>query len=98
MSQQARTRNPEGIEKLNRFVTDLKSVGLIEGISLNGRVGRYFLIEGQSWNKACCRLGETAEPSFIAWHENDFFDFLKSRFINVSKQHITNPIAVNDGP
>ncbi len=80
--------NPEGIEKLNRFVSDLKSVGLIEGMALNGKKGRYFLIDGHSWKNACRRLGESAEPSFIAWNETDFFDFLKSRFVSIGKSHI----------
>ncbi len=86
MSQQ-KNLNPEGIEKLNRFVSDLKSVGLIEGMALNGKKGRYFLIDGRSWKNACRRLGESTEPSFIAWNETDFFDFLKSRFVSIGKSH-----------
>ena len=79
--------NSDGIEQLNKFVSDLKSVGLIEGMALNGRKGRYFLIDGPSWKNACQRLGESAEPSFIAWDETDFFEFLKSRFMAADKQH-----------
>ena len=85
LSQRKKHVNSEGIEKLNRFVSDLKSVGLIEGMALNGRKGRYFLIDGHSWQTACQRLGEPAEPNFIAWDETDFFEFLKSRFMSIKK-------------
>jgi hypothetical protein len=77
--------NTTGIEKLNMFVANLKSVGLIEGMALNGSEGRYFLIDGVSWEKACHRLGESIAPSFIVWEESSFFEFLKSRFITRAK-------------
>ncbi|MHC4211973.1 MAG: hypothetical protein ACYSWP_01245 [Planctomycetota bacterium] len=88
LSQSKRHINSEGIEQLNRFVSDLKSVGLIEGMALNGKKGRYFLIDGHSWEKACQRLGESAEPSFIAWDETAFFEFLKSQFMSTGKKRV----------
>ena len=85
ISQRTRHINSDGIEKLNTFVSSLKSVGLIEGMALNGSKGRYFLIDGASWEDACHRLGESIIPSFVAWEESKFFEFLKSQFMNVGK-------------
>ena len=85
ISQRAKHLNAEGIEKLNMFVSNLKSVGLIEGMTLNSSKGRYFLIDGVSWEDACHKLGESIEPSFVAWEESKFFEFLKSRFMSIEK-------------
>jgi hypothetical protein len=93
MLQSNKSINPEGIERLNKFVSDLKGVGLIEGMALNGRKGRYFLIDGQSWNNACRSLGRSAAPSFIAWEESDFFEFLKSQFIIQLKTQVDRKLV-----
>ena len=85
VSQRKKQMNPEGLKQLNMFVSDLKSVGLIEGIALNGGKGRYFLFDGHSWNSACHRLGRSATPNFVAWEEADFFEFLKSQFVALGK-------------
>ena len=85
ISQRTKHINTEGTEKLNMFVSSLKSVGLIEGMALNGSKGRYFLIDGASWDNACHRLGESIAPSFVAWEESKFFEFLKSRFMGIEK-------------
>ena len=61
ISQRAKHINTEGIKKLNLFVSNLKSVGLIEGMTLNGSKGRYFLIDGASWENACHKLGKSIE-------------------------------------
>ena len=75
MLQRKKHINSEGIERLNKFVSDLKGVGLIEGMALNGRKGRYFLIDGHSWENACQRLGRSVAPSFIAWRKQIFLNF-----------------------
>ena len=41
--------------------------------------GRYFLIDGVSWEDACHKLGESIEPSFVAWEESKFFEFLEEK-------------------
>lgn len=93
ISQRTKHINSEGIKKLNMFVSNLKSVGLIEGMALNGSKGRYFLIDGASWENACHRLGESVAPSFIAWEESKFFEFLKSRFMGIEKTNADKKIA-----
>jgi len=94
--QRKKNMNSEGIERLIKFITELKSVGLIEGIALNGRKGRYFLIDGNSWNNASRSLGRSAAPSLIAWEETDFFDFLKSQFMNEGKSQASRKLAGRD--
>ena len=81
LSQRAKTSNSKDIMRLNAFVSDLKNVGLVEGIELNGEKGRYFLIDGLSWQTACQKLGRSVAPSLIAWEESEFFEFLKSGFM-----------------
>lgn len=93
ISQREKHINSDGIKKLNRFVSDLKSVGLIEGMALNSRKGRYFLIDGHSWESACHGLGESVAPSFIAWEESEFFEFLKSRFMARDKPRADKKLA-----
>ena len=93
MLQRKKNLNSKGIERLNKFVSDLKGIGLIEGMALNGRKGRYFLIDGHSWKNACHRLGKTAAPSFIAWEEADFFEFLKSQFMTQDKAQASKKLA-----
>jgi hypothetical protein len=93
MLQRKKNINSEGIERLNRFVSDLKGVGLIEGMALNGRKGRYFLIDGHSWDNACLRLGRSVAPSCIAWEEADFFEFLKSQFMTKGKAQAERKLA-----
>ena len=93
MLQRKKNMNSKGIERLNEFVSDLKGIGLIGGMALNGRKGRYFLIDGNSWNNACHRLGKTATPSFIAWEEADFFEFLKSQFMTQDKSKASTKLA-----
>jgi hypothetical protein len=84
-AQRQKQTNSEGIKQLNTFVSDLKNIGLVEGIELNGTQGRYFLIDGLSWENACQRLGRSAAPSLIAWEESEFFEFLKSGFMAKAK-------------
>ena len=93
MLQRKKHINSEGIERLNKFVSDLKGVGLIEGMALNGRKGRYFLIDGHSWENACHRLGRSVAPSLIAWEEADFFEFLKSQFMALGKPQADKKLA-----
>ena len=93
ISQRKKHVNSDGIKQLNMFVSDLKSVGLVEGMALNGTEGRYFLIDGLSWENACHRLGRLVVPSFIAWEESKFFDFLKSRFMVLDKPKAGKKLA-----
>ena len=93
MSQRRKHVNSEGIERLNKFVSDIKGVGLIEGMTLNGRKGRYFLIDGHSWENACRRLERPVAATFIAWDEADFFEFLKSQFVSQGKPQADTKLA-----
>ena len=93
VSQRKKQINPEGIKQLNTFVSDIKSVGLLEGIALNGGKERYFLIDGHSWDNACHRLGISATPNFVAWGEADFFEFLKSQFVALGKSQANKELA-----
>jgi len=58
LSQRKKRGNSESIKQLNAFVAELKNVGLVDGIERNGEKGRYFLIDGLSWEAACQRLGK----------------------------------------
>ena len=84
LAQRNKRLNSEGLKQLNAFVSDLKNIGLVDGIELNGEKGRYFLIDGLSWETACQRLGRTVAPSLIAWEESEFFEFLKSGFMDMN--------------
>ncbi|MFC1762990.1 hypothetical protein ACFL6U_13035 [Planctomycetota bacterium] len=85
LSQREKRINPDGIKQLNAFIAELKNIGLVDGIELNGEKGRYFLIDGLSWQTACQHLGHSVAPSLIAWEESEFFEFLKSGFMAKNK-------------
>ena len=72
-------KNAPALKKFDKLIQNIRGVGLIEGIEYNGKnEGRYFLIDGASWQKACQELHQTIIPNFIMWEEADFFSFLES--------------------
>ncbi len=78
VNKQKEIRSPEVLERVTNFMAELRCVGMIEGLEMNGRPGRYFLIDGNSWGKACRILKAPAAPSFVIWEEADFFSYLDS--------------------
>ena len=66
------------LKKIDDFMLSLQTVGLLEGIKINGKGGRYFLIDGKSWYEASRKIEIEAVPPFIIWEESEFFSFLDS--------------------
>ncbi len=77
---QGKNRDVAGIKRINRFISNIQGAGLIDGIELNGKKGRFLFIKGVSWQNACRVLKEAAAPSFVVWEEAEFFSFLESQF------------------
>jgi hypothetical protein len=63
---------------LHSLIENIKGVGMVQGPALEHGDGRYFLIDGVSWQQACEELKHTITPNFIMWEETDFFAFLES--------------------
>jgi hypothetical protein len=80
-------RTTSGIQRLNVFMTELKSVGIIDGIDVGGHKGRYFLIDGSSWVKACKNLKHLESPNFVLWEESAFFSLLEQLISTPDKSH-----------
>ena len=80
-------KNTTKIKRFNAFMSNLKSVGMIEGADFNGHKGRYLLIDGYSWFSACKLLKNNVVPNYVIWEENDFFSFLKAQIINPVSQN-----------
>ena len=78
ISQQKGSRNSTGLRRLHSLIENIKGVGMIQGPALDHGNGRYFLIDGASWQRACEELRSTITPNFIMWEETDFFTFLES--------------------
>lgn len=66
------------LKKVDDFMLSLQTVGLLEGIRINGKGGRYFLINGKSWIEASKKIEMEVEPNFVLWEESEFFSFLDS--------------------
>ena len=78
ISQQKGSRNSTGLKRLHSLIENIKGVGMVQGPALDHGNGRYFLIDGVSWQRACEELKYTITPNFIMWEESDFFTFLES--------------------
>jgi len=86
ISQQRRNRNSIGLKRLHRLIENVRGVGMVDGAVLDRGYGRYFLIDGASWQRACKELKHTITPNFIMWEETDFFTFLESMLQGSDKQ------------
>jgi hypothetical protein len=75
-----------GLERLNRMMSNIKRVGCVEEIPLNGTKGTYLIIEGRSWEDACRNLGLDAAPTFVMWEETEFLSFLRSHVVLEGKE------------
>ena len=78
ISQEKENRNSKGLSRFHHIIETIKGVGMVQGPVLGQDDGRYFLIDGTSWQRACMELESTITPNFIMWEETDFFTFLES--------------------
>ena len=90
ISHQKRSRNSKGLKRLHSLIENIKGVGMVQGPALDHGDGRYFLIDGASWQKACGELKSAITPNFIMWEETDFFTFLESLLLGRDKQEIVS--------
>ncbi|MHC4144283.1 MAG: ParB/RepB/Spo0J family partition protein [Planctomycetota bacterium] len=90
ISQQKRSRNSAGLKRLHSLIENIKGVGMVQGATLDPDDGRYFLIDGASWQQACKELKHAITPNFIMWEETDFFAFLESLLRDSDKQKATS--------
>lgn len=85
MAIQSECSDPGLIKRVDDFISELKNVGLVEGLEIGGIRGRYFMIDGNSWCRANRKLKGTAVPNFVIWEETDFFSYLDSLLTVLSK-------------
>jgi hypothetical protein len=78
LSQEQKKHDSSALKKLNKAFELLRNIGLIEGIQMEGRDKRYFLIDGTTWRRACNELNQPSTPNFILWEEADFFTFIEN--------------------
>ena len=78
VSQQKEGQTTTGLKRLHTLINNIKGVGMVQGPVLDHGHGRYFLIDGASWQQACKELKYMITPNFIMWEETDFFVFLES--------------------
>ncbi|TET34902.1 MAG: hypothetical protein E3J72_12260 [Planctomycetota bacterium] len=78
MSQKPKNGSSPGLERLNKLMSTIKRIGLIEKMMISGGNGRYLIIDGPSWENACRNLGVVKAPSFVMWEEMEFLSFLQS--------------------
>ena len=80
--------DPGLLKKIEDFMSELKTIGIVDGLEIGGIQGRYFMIEGKSWFHANRKLKSTAIPNFVIWEETDFFQYLDSLLTVLSKSKI----------
>jgi hypothetical protein len=91
ISTQKNNENPVRVKLLYSLIETIKNVGMIQWTGLGKNNGRYFLIDGASWLKACGELKQPITPNFILWEETEFFSFLESCVRN--PVDISSPLA-----
>lgn len=85
LDMQKKCLDPNVIKHVDEFMSELKGIGLVEGLEISGFRGRYFLIDGNSWGRACRKLHANPVPNFVIWEEADFFNYLNSLLTVLSK-------------
>lgn len=85
VGKQEECSNPGLIKQVDDFMSELKTIGLVEGLEIGGIRGRYFMFDGNSWCRANRKLKITAVPNFVIWEETDFFSYLDSLLTVLSK-------------
>jgi hypothetical protein len=86
ISQKKESQNSSGLNRLQSLLKNIKGVGMVQGPVLDHGDGRYFLIDGASWQRVCEELKDKITPNFIMWEETDFFTFLESLLQGPDKQ------------
>ena len=81
VSQKPKRGRCPGLERVNQLMSNIRGVGLIEEMKINGSEGRYLIIDGRSWQRACRGLKMSTAPSFIMWEESEFLSFLESDLV-----------------
>lgn len=74
-----RNGNAKYVESMNRLLSLLEGVGIIEDLPLNGSESRYFIIDGKSWQKAYEILEINEAPDYVLLEENQFFTLLQNQ-------------------
>ena len=72
------TMNQSVARKLNLLMDGIKSVGLIEQLTIAGNEGNYLIIDSDSWDRTSCALELDVQPRYVLWEENEFFHFIES--------------------
>jgi hypothetical protein len=72
-----------GDKRLNRFMLRLRSVGIVEGRTLEGARKRYLLIDAKSWDSAC-QVCDTKEAYTYNRMVNRLSHFQSSRMLRQS--------------
>ena len=67
------------VEAMNRLLSLLDGVGIIEDLVLNGSDNSYFIIDGKSWQKACELLTVNEAPNYVLLEENHLFTLLQNQ-------------------
>jgi hypothetical protein len=70
-----------GLERLNKLLSNIKRIGFMENIQLDGTDGRYLIIDGISWQQVCKDLHVAPIASFVLWEERAFLGFLETHVI-----------------
>jgi hypothetical protein len=78
ISRRHRKGRVHGTDRFAKIMSNLKRVGFIEKLNINGNGGRYLILDGRSWNDTCKNLKVTAAPSFVMWEEIEFLSFLQN--------------------
>ena len=74
-----RNGNQKYVESMNKLLSLLEGVGIIEDLALNGSESSYFIIDGNSWQNACEILEINEAPNFVLLEENHFFTLLQNQ-------------------
>ena len=65
------------LKKVEDFMLKLDTVGMLDSININGKEGRYFLIDAKSWIQASREMDIDVVPDFVVWEESEFYSFLE---------------------
>lgn len=70
------------VKSIERFLSLIKGVGIIENLPINGSKDKYLIIEGDSWKKAHDELNIGDNPDFVIMEECHFFTLLQNKLNN----------------
>jgi len=96
IAKQTECSDPGLIKRIDDFMSELKNIGLVEGLEIGGIRGRYFMIDGNSWCRANRKIKGTAVPNYVIWEETDFFSYLDSLLTVLSKSKNNRNHKINN--